>query len=79
MKKREKQRALRVASEICNAGGAWMLVVTACQMTGAAQTGTVGGFAAGMLAALGCGLLSLLLWSYGLTFAEKAGLRRNGR
>lgn len=73
MKKlRRKKMLLQGVSAVCNMGGTWMVVVTACQIVQSAERETVGGFVIGMLAALAYGLCALLLWSYGLDLAAAA-------
>lgn len=73
MKKlRRKRMLLQGVSAVCNMGGTWMVVVTACQIVQSAERETVGGFVVGMLAALAYGLCALLLWSYGLDLAAAA-------
>lgn len=73
MKKlRRKRMLMQGVSAVCNMGGAWMVVVTVCQIVQSAERETVGGFVVGMLAALAYGLCALLLWSYGLDLAAAA-------
>lgn len=76
-KLRKKRMLMQGVSAACNMGGTWMVLVTICQIAQSAERGSVGGFVAGMLAALAYGLCALLLWSYGLDLAAAA--RRLGR
>ena len=79
MKKLRKKRAWwTLGAKVCGLGGTWMMIVTICQIVQSAERVSVGGFVAGMLAALAYGLCALLLWSYSydLTTAAKRATRR---
>lgn len=79
MEKLRKKRAWwTLGAKVCGLGGTWMMIVTICQIVSSAERVSVGGFVAGMLAALAYGLCALLLWSYSydLTTAAKRATRR---